>query len=256
MTSVNHAPLLVLSDSRRATMATQLRTLLARYVGEDVVVGVHSISEFRQQVKDHLPGALRSLHAGLQEVSRCFLADTLLQDVLTEGGRSSLSQTSAIAFDVQSQLHGLVCAQLASLWRLTPHEDASSRSLRDVVADSALAQWFVCVATRPAHPQPLLAIFLSAAIVDQWVPRARSAVPEEKVLPRKAAIRDNDVRVDVVLGDVDVGCVDLTQLAVGDVLVLNQELTSPAKLQSIAGTFIAKVQVGRVGERLGVHING
>jgi flagellar motor switch protein FliM len=62
------------------------------------------------------------------------------------------------------------------------------------------------------------------------------------------------VALHAVLGEAEIGCGDLSRLAEGDVLVLNQDLTATVKLLNADGALVSQAQLGTRDGRLALHL--
>jgi hypothetical protein len=99
-----------------------------------------------------------------------------------------------------------------------------------------------------AAGRPRLALWLTPRCVELLAPPQPPAnVQSPRMERRKSAIGDERVRMEAILGDVEIDFRDLVQLAAGDVIVLEQSLSGTAQLATLAGVRLAQVQLGSVG---------
>jgi hypothetical protein len=96
-------------------------------------------------------------------------------------------------------------------------------------------------------------LLLSASAIDALLPRPR--LEKASLEPRRAAVGDDRVALRAVLGDTAVSVSDLAQLAVDDVILLDQSLTDSLRLVSArSGAAVAAAQLGRAGPRRAVKL--
>jgi flagellar motor switch/type III secretory pathway protein FliN len=79
---------------------------------------------------------------------------------------------------------------------------------------------------------------------------------EERVESRRAAISEQPVEVQAVLGQVDVSVRELAQLSVGDVVVLDESLSDVASFQVAGGGRVGRISIGRCDGRRAVQFRG
>jgi flagellar motor switch/type III secretory pathway protein FliN len=97
-------------------------------------------------------------------------------------------------------------------------------------------------------------LLMSPQVVSAAVGARALPAPMERLEPRRAAVGDEMVAVEAVLGDGEVMVSELARLAVGDVIVLGQRLGEPAALAIRGGGRIAGAAPGRVGGMRAVQV--
>ena len=259
-------PYLVLGDSRRALLAQKLRAVMLewgrRWLGElQPAVVVESAIPKAKPGSDGPTHECFVVTVGNQQKPRMHMLcpATLLPALL--GGRHTLPDISAagarppIAAALQSELLeslGNCFARAAGEADLLVHVARWSPHC----LDEPLRRRWVAVTISFDGIRPVLSLLLDSPLTARLAPGTATADRRDGLAKRRAAIRAASARVEVVLGDAEVEFAQLTDLAVGDVVVLNQALTSPAQLYSTNGTKISAVQLGQVGTKLAVSMIG
>jgi flagellar motor switch/type III secretory pathway protein FliN len=99
-------------------------------------------------------------------------------------------------------------------------------------------------------------VLLSAARIEALAP-ARNVAPPDSMASRREAIGENTVSLRAVVGEASMSVNELADLALDDVLVLDQRLGEPVTLVSPAsGTAVTAGNLGRSGARRAVKIVG
>jgi flagellar motor switch/type III secretory pathway protein FliN len=259
-------PYLVLGDSRRALLAQKLRAVMVEW-GRRWVGDLQSTVVVETAVAKTKPGSdgpsqdCFVVNVGNQQRARMHMLcpATLLPALL--GDRHTLPDISAagarapIAAALQSELLeslGNCLARAAGEADLTVHIGRWTAHC----PDEPLRKRWVAVTISFDGIRPMLSLLLDSQLAARLAPGTANADRRDALAKRRAAIRAASARVEVVLGDAEVELAQLTDLAVGDVVVLNQTLTSPAQLYSTNGTKVGAVQLGQVGTKLAVSMIG
>jgi flagellar motor switch/type III secretory pathway protein FliN len=258
-------PYLVLGDSRRALLAQKLRGVITewgrRWVGElqPTVVVEPAVPKARAG-SDAPSHDCCVVDLGSQQRPRMHILcpATLLPALL--GARHTLPDISSacarapIAAALQSELLeslGNYLARAAGEADLPVHVGRWSAHCLD--QPPPRKRW-IAVTVSFDGIRPALSLLLDSQLAARFAPGAPSVERRDGLAKRRAAIRAAAARVEVVLGDAEVEFAQLTDLAIGDVVVLNQALTSPAQLYSANGARIGAVQLGQVGAQLAVSM--
>jgi len=257
-------PYLVLGDSRRALLAHKLRGVMMEWGG-------HWVGELQPAVVvEQVPPKAKSgsdapshdcfvVHVGSQQRARLHMLcpATLLPALL--GGRHSLPDILSagarppIAAALQSELLeslGNCLARAAGEADLPVHIGHWSPHC---LGEPLRKRW-IAVTISFDGIRPVLSLLLDSQLAARFAPGTPGVDRRDGLAKRRAAIRAAPARVEVVLGDAEVDFAQLTDMAVGDVVVLNQALTAPAQLYSTNGTRIGAVQLGQVGTQLAVSM--
>lgn len=112
----------------------------------------------------------------------------------------------------------------------------------------------VCANVSLGAAKNVITLVLMPALVELFGLRKTTTLPQDKLSRRHAAIRDESVRVEAVLGSVEVTLLDLANLAAGDVIVLDQPLGQAGHLTTPDGTRITKIALGRTGAQRAVSM--
>jgi hypothetical protein len=99
-----------------------------------------------------------------------------------------------------------------------------------------------------------LVLLLSPEFMAAAVPGGGNAVSSERIERRAAAVADQQIGVEAVLGEGEVLLSELTRLAVGDVIVLDRKLGDAASLTVRGGERIAGAAPGRLEALRAVQI--
>jgi flagellar motor switch/type III secretory pathway protein FliN len=99
-------------------------------------------------------------------------------------------------------------------------------------------------------------IVLSPVFVAALLPTRNDSQQDERVEPRKSAVAEQSVGVEAVLGHAEVSIRELAQLAVGDVIVMDEVLSDPGSLQVEGGGRVCRVALGRLDGRRAVQFRG
>jgi flagellar motor switch protein FliM len=97
-------------------------------------------------------------------------------------------------------------------------------------------------------------LVLVPEMVDALVGTRPTVQSNEKMTSRRRAITDERVRVSAMLGTATVSWRDLTTLAAGQVIVLDQTLDAPCTLTVGSSGKVGEAQLGTVGDSMAVQV--
>jgi flagellar motor switch/type III secretory pathway protein FliN len=103
-------------------------------------------------------------------------------------------------------------------------------------------------------PRPLLELTLTPTIMDALLANRPAIANAEGLTGRRKASQEQPVTVNAVLGTAKVSWRDLQALCVGDVIVLEQNLSAPCTLRVGADVPVADAQLGRIGNSLAAQV--
>ena len=103
--------------------------------------------------------------------------------------------------------------------------------------------------TRPAIELTLAPVLIEALLAERPPVSSR-----EPMAARRSASTEQPMRLNAVLGSATVSWRELTDLCVGDVIVLDQALSAPCVLQVGASTIVADAQLGQVNNALAAQV--
>jgi flagellar motor switch/type III secretory pathway protein FliN len=103
-------------------------------------------------------------------------------------------------------------------------------------------------------PRPFLELTLTPVIVDALLANRPGIANAESLTGRRQASQEQPVTINTVLGTAKVSWRDLQALCVGDVIVLEQDLSAPCALRVGADIPVAEAQLGRLGNSLAAQI--
>jgi flagellar motor switch/type III secretory pathway protein FliN len=111
------------------------------------------------------------------------------------------------------------------------------------------------IALHVGAAKPRVTLLLTARMVELLAPPQTSKSHHaSSITRRRRAVADEPVRVEAMLGETEVSLRELMQLAVGDVIVLDQPLNAAGRLAMPDGRTIAPVVLGRADERRAVSV--
>lgn len=103
-------------------------------------------------------------------------------------------------------------------------------------------------------PRPFLELTLTPMIIDALLANRPVIATTESFTGRRKASQEQSVTLNAVLGTAKVSWRDLQALCVGDVIVLEQNLSAPCTLRVGADIPVADAQLGRTGNSLAAQI--
>ena len=167
----------------------------------------------------------------------------------------------AAAVEGAGAAHGIARDFLIETMRSLCTELAKRAQIVDVVIEPArvslaakLRADRLAVDFRAGHGKARVVLWLSAYAVELLAPRATPKRASPPLVRRRQAIAPEKVKLEAVLGSANVSLRELVQLAVGDVIVLDQPLTRGGHLGLPYGRIAAQVVLGRSGARRAVSI--
>jgi flagellar motor switch/type III secretory pathway protein FliN len=168
---------------------------------------------------------------------------------------------TAMPAEIAGVAHGIARAFLIEILRSLCGELAKRAQVDDLLIEPARVSHpptartdHLMVALRPAHGKARALLCLAARSVELLAPRETAQAASAQLTHRRLAVAPERVRLEAVLGNVDVPLRELIHLAVGDVIVLDQQLGRGGHLALPDGRVVAPVVVGRAGERRAVSI--
>jgi flagellar motor switch/type III secretory pathway protein FliN len=103
-------------------------------------------------------------------------------------------------------------------------------------------------------PRPALELLLTSVVVDGLLAGRPAVTSREAMTGRRKATSEQLVAVNAVLGTATVSWRDLLALCVGDVVVLDQDLSAPVTLQVGEAIPIADAQLGRLENTMAAQV--
>jgi flagellar motor switch protein FliM len=144
-----------------------------------------------------------------------------------------------------------LCAELARRVRI---DDSSVEQSHATVSQHPRCR-LLAVGLHVGAAKPRITLMLTSRMVELLAPaqaaRGRDSSP---ITRRRRAVADESVRVEAMLGEAEVSLRELMQLAVGDVIVLDQPLTAAGRLALPDGRTLAPAVLGRSGDRRAVSV--
>jgi flagellar motor switch/type III secretory pathway protein FliN len=104
-------------------------------------------------------------------------------------------------------------------------------------------------------PGFVLVLALSPELVAASLPKAQSAAREPLVAARRA-VEPCAVIVEAVVGETEIELGELSQLAAGDVIVLDRKLDDPLLLRLDIGEPVGRIHLGTAGGKIAVQVVG
>jgi hypothetical protein len=252
-------PFLLLGDTRRRALASAVRTRVERWRGQWA-------PEQKAVVRIEIPES-QERDPRLQEAACFRMADARPALVIIVPARSVL-QVVGVLGDAESRAfgppHGLAekleHAALSALLREFRTPDVLDPSLERIAGAAAEVQHqYIVQRYTPAlvtlgESQCPVLLLLSPELVGALLPAGGSPIGAERLDRRSAAVAQEVVAIEGVLGEGEVSVSELARLAVGDVIVLDQKLGDPASLAIRGGARIVDGAPGRLDERWAIQI--
>jgi hypothetical protein len=259
----NHVmPFLVLGESRRNRLVTRLTTCISPWLREwnatrddQCAVIITRCTELAPaSISVEKTHAVRVAAQG-ETLVEVFASDECLAEILGLPRHVSLlgAQTGRIA----TQVFNEVLQSLAQ--RLTDIVGTGDVSIDIVTSTDGSSEYWVSkkhwfsatveCASRRESLQLLLSPKFVAALAPSTMP-----VGGDKLDRRVAAIAEESMTLEAVLGEVSLTVGELASLNVNDVIVLSDGLVQPGYLMTSAGERVAGFSLGRVGKSRAVAI--
>jgi flagellar motor switch/type III secretory pathway protein FliN len=262
-------PYLVLGDARRAALAEHVRVRVERWrkqwnADEHCAVDVE-VLDAQESVRD---GRLTGGHmhdaecfrvsGGPRPVlvmvvpARCFSRVIgILGDVGESIGRSL--HEPGLAEQLELEALRLLAREFRSTDALEATLDRSSASGSDTLREYASFR-YGCALVRIGQSRQPFVLLMSPELMSAAIPVRGATASVERLERRKAAIAEEPVDIEAVLGEGIVSVNELAALAVGDVIVLEQKLSESACLSIRGGGRIVGAAPGRLEALRAVQI--
>lgn len=162
----------------------------------------------------------------------------------------------ALAVAATGKIVGALCTEIAhaalprtpiSMQRLSHATDIPSLRRRPGVRA-------LLVSVGIDRPRVVLELLLTAPIIDALLAERPPIAGHEPLIARRKASAEQPVAVSAVLGNATVNWRDLLALCIGDVIVLEQSLSSRCTLHVGGATPIAEAQIGQVDNTLAAQV--
>jgi flagellar motor switch/type III secretory pathway protein FliN len=263
MTSPESQPLLFLGDNRRQAVRARIADALRRWRQSwvrdatdtfDVTVEAPSAEGFAAPVAGAVTHCW-ALELGAQRLAVLLLPHATFAWAVQSTGPAPHEATSAAEGSLADQLEREVASSLLAEIGVVDRRQpivVSRLSAHEIGAWSIHARaWTVHARAASARG---FSVLVSASRVEMLAP-ARMATAGGTLEPRRQAIGDNPVAVRGVIGDTSMSVTELAELAVDDVLVLDQALGEPVALVAPdSGRTIAAGSLGRAGPRRAIKL--
>jgi flagellar motor switch protein FliM/N len=116
---------------------------------------------------------------------------------------------------------------------------------------------YICLCVTLGDARCVLDALIAPPLAEQLLPKRPAAPDAERVERRRAVVATSQlVEVDGLLGYAEVTLSDLAELAVGDVIVLQQSLSEPGGIAVHGGERITGAVPGRVDGKRAIQIRG
>jgi flagellar motor switch/type III secretory pathway protein FliN len=251
-------PYLLLGSTQRKALHDALTARLTqwreRWSTSSTTISVH-IPETAAHGWAQLPAGNAWFSAVADDVPlvEAHLSPNFLSTLL--GAESTAQEFGAVAHDVASQLRSEVLRSLCSILLngmgmqlLDFDEEPGTQAGRLAVARAERA---LPVTVTFGSGKSAWTIILHPRVVEFLLPRRKSST--ERVERRRSAIGAERLRVEALLGEVEVSLAELASLTHGDVLVLDKALAEPAQLITELGINVTSVVLGAAEGRRAVR---
>lgn len=243
-------PLLLLSDSRSSALERVLTKAAERWQQRwsTAVELVRIVPEERRGARAER-GIVRTLRVTRGHDVLLYLTASTEDVVVFLGaaiasiGGSAAEAPHGIAGELQMEILRSLCAELIG-----------AGASEDVVIEPVQSRPPPCLATRASRYWSASMVFgasrarfsfsLSPTCIERLVPRPAS-VASEAAARRRNAIGTATIRLEAVLGEVELSLRDFVQMNPGDVLVLGRALGEAGELITESGARVAGIQLGR-----------
>lgn len=251
-------PLLVLGDKRRSELLARIGACVERWMKSynglndrsSFAAGLHTIEEAARSanifdvdnvvVCGALDGGEQFAIVASADIFAAVLGAPASWSAMNSGGDIA----DAIRDEALKELgQSLVAGVRQGPWHITV---AESRLMREKISSAYKRGWSAAV--RFGSRRERLDIFVTATLVSSLtvVGPVQGAAALSR---RRAAIVDESIRVEAVLGEASVSIGDLASLAVDDVIVMQQDTSQPGYLLTSTGRRVANVSIGRIGSK-------
>lgn len=258
-------PILLLGETRRAALEKRIGTIVQGWSAEwatprELTVQADTAANLLRAWNDahSLRWKITTGASSVVAYVLCrtgFPAELLGMNIVGIDAHPSMLDAE-IATSLQSQLAESLCKHIAG--QINHREGTGcvedAATVRDYLQDARLRRW-QGISVHAGMGRPLAVLLLDPNIVAKLLPAAAVERAAEKLEKRGSAVRGNAVTVEAVLGDADVMFAELANLAVDDVIVLNQALSAPAHVVS-NGVHVANAHLGQVGTNRAVSLVG
>jgi flagellar motor switch/type III secretory pathway protein FliN len=144
--------------------------------------------------------------------------------------------------------HAALPAVRCSVQRL----DMQTNDLTGIRRRSRAQTLTVSIATDKARPA--VELVLTPVLVDALLAGRPAVASREPMTGRRSASAEQPVALSAVLGSATVSWRDLTELCIGDVIVLDQALSAPCVLHIGGTTAVADAQLGHIDNALAAQV--
>jgi hypothetical protein len=252
-------PILVLGEARRRALTLRLtnsvkgwlQTWGANGIEREITVDLAKCGESsRVIVGTEVSPSIRGSIAGVESLA--VTAGNIFSALINfprRGVMPQIGSESKIAASIQEDvLRSLADAIVADL-RLTAWavESVCLDSARQGAVRRQHERWWTA-SVGWGTEQCVLEIAFSPALLCQLAPLTAKA-NIVKVEKRRAAIGEESVSLEAILGEATVSLGELASLAVNDVIVLRDDPAHPSYLATRMGIRVANVSIGRVGDK-------
>lgn len=251
---ISAVPYVVLGETRRQMLGEYVRACVERWRSR-------WIPEQKANVRVTVLAPRESHDVRLHDATCFRLGDTRTDMVLIVPARC-LPLVAGVTGDVGEpvgvapQPHGLaellelealraLAREFRTTESLNPTLERMTCTATEAQREYAALRYATVLVTLGDAKSPVVAL-LSPELMAAAIPARGKLDAAESLEPRNAAIAQEVIAVEAVLGEGEVSVSELTKLAVGDVVVLEQKLGEPASLAIRGGGRIVGAAPGRV----------
>lgn len=257
-TSSSTTPILVLGDKRRHALTSHLsncvnlwlRTWVASGREPQFVVTLSAATEAAIKAEDsHTDKIVTGCVEKLEHLAAIADGDALaaVLDIPRHAwsGGSSKDGIAGGVFDklLTALARGIVADLKFGPWQIGIFEQHLSRKTK---LQDFKRGWIATIAFEDRPPN--LQVAFSATLVSHLIPVDSKAVAAT-LTRRRAAIAEEPMRIEAVLGEASVSIGDLASLAINDVIVLRDDSPQAGYVTTTDGRRVANMSLGRVGAK-------
>lgn len=266
MSATPHTPLLFLGDQRRQAVTNRVAEGLRRWRQSWVrdaadTFEVTAESPAAEGWTGAVAGVVTSvwvLEAGAERLAALLLPHATFAWAVQEAGTSSLDSGGAPEDSIAARLEQEVALTLLS--ELCQLERRDAAAVRRMTSDE-LAEWSRATRAWTFHARGAAggrgcSVLLASSRVERLAP-ARAPMSGAPLDSRREAVGENTVVLRAVVGETALSMSELAEIALDDVLMLDQRLAEPVTLvSSPSGSPVATGSLGRSGLRRAIKVAG
>jgi len=254
-------PIMMLGDTRRRVLADHVRAGVERWrrswaedpnsrISVEISAGESFTGRWSSQSGFQAKSA-QGMTLYLYVAARCLPAIAGLRPLLSDGVDRPVEPAS-LAGHLQDEALRQLARELLGTARA---EMASFERIPLGIRHGALARHALASITL-GEAEATFSVALDPHLLAALLPPQATCKQGERIESRRVAVVEQSVAVEAVLGQTDVSILDLTQLRVGDVIVMDELLSDSGSFQVEGGGRVGRISIGRIDGRRAVQFKG